>query len=177
MSHSLLTHRRSLHAVASAALAFFAPRAFTFALVLCRRGSGVLSFVCVLWRSALVEVGARSTRANNALRRTNTNRCTRPPTALRFARSSLHSGLPAAGELSRCAAALTEWSRGGSTLVAERCLRWMRVLASALLGLEVAGSGAAFWFSCRAAFRLACGFLALGRRGAFALVQLLGFGS
>ena len=32
-----------------------------------------------------------------------TRRCTRPPTALRFARSSLR--LPAAGELSRCVAA------------------------------------------------------------------------
>jgi hypothetical protein len=35
----------------------------------------------------------------------------------------------AAGELGRCAAALAEWSRGGSTLVADTWSRWMRVLA------------------------------------------------
>ncbi|MEJ7698861.1 MAG: hypothetical protein WKF71_04330 [Pyrinomonadaceae bacterium] len=34
----------------------------------------------------------------------------------------------------------------------------MRVLASALLALEVSGSGAAFWASRRAAFLLLCGF-------------------
>jgi len=36
--------------------------------------------------------------------RSRTRRCTRPPTALRSARSSLYFGLPAAGELGRCAA-------------------------------------------------------------------------
>ena len=47
--------------------------------------------------------------ASQSARPTNsrpTRRCTRPPTALRFARASLHFGLPAAGELSRWPVAL-----------------------------------------------------------------------
>ncbi len=52
-----------------------------------------------------------------------TRRCTRPPTALRFARASLHFGLPAAGELSRCAVALASMSPQQFAILAMRSRR------------------------------------------------------
>ena len=76
-----------------------------------------------------------------------TRRCTRPPTALRFARASLHFGLPAAGELSRCAAALTRWKSGRqkyAQIQAYFCGRWFSALA---LFASRACSGSLFWCS------------------------------
>ena len=87
-----------------------------------------------------------------------TNHCTRPPTFRSFL-TSLRQRV----SLSLCCCACLSL-REGSTPVADIGFRSMRVLASALLRLQRAGSGAAFWVSVRAAFLLFGGFWLL--RGA-----------
>jgi hypothetical protein len=95
---------RQIMVLASAALAAFASRAshVWFRRLRARLWRFVACATCFSpGQSQRARRCKRSLQVpNNGL----TRRCTRPPTALRFARASLHFGLSAAGELSRSVA-------------------------------------------------------------------------
>ena len=63
--------------------------------------------------------------------------------------------LSAAGDLGRCGAAPYVVAQYQSTLVADTRRRELKLAASALLRLQLFGSGAAFWVSATDMFRLA----------------------